>query len=70
VSVDPYLLKPGSAEARKRGCICDPDQHRTTEDGEPIYHVEKACPVHGLGELKARLEGDDGLRLPRTSSPH
>lgn len=42
-------LKPGSAEARYQGCACDPDQQG------PRYEVEKACPVHGLGELAALM---------------
>jgi hypothetical protein len=47
--LDPFLIPPGSAEARERGCICDPGQ-------ESPYRVEKMCPLHGLAELKAALE--------------
>lgn len=47
-SEDRFRLGPGSAAAREKGCICDPQEG-------PTFRVEKACPVHGLGELKAML---------------
>jgi hypothetical protein len=43
-------LDPGSEEARAEGCICDPDQDSAS------FTVEKACPIHGLAELKAMLD--------------
>jgi hypothetical protein len=52
-SPDPFMMAPGSANARAHGCICDPQQ---AENG--VYRVEQACPVHGLAELRAKLEGD------------
>lgn len=46
-------LEPGSEQAQLQGCICDHQAGRPA--GQPI-RVEKCCPIHGLGELKARVD--------------
>jgi len=46
-------LEPGSEAAQLEGCICNPQGDRPA--GQPL-RVEKCCPIHGLGELKAALE--------------
>lgn len=46
-------LEPGSEAAQLEGCVCDDQSGRPA--GAPI-RVEKMCPIHGLGELKAMLD--------------
>ena len=46
-------LEPGSEAAQLEGCICDSQSTRPA--GQPI-RVEKHCPIHGLGELKAHMD--------------
>ena len=58
---------PGSPEARKRGCICSPQQNRNGA-GVPgprgvMFFALYWCPVHGIEKaLEAMNQGEANLR--------
>ena len=54
-----YALKPGGDVAVKRGCKCPRiDNHYgkgvpTFPDGERVWWIRAACPLHGCGVTQA-----------------
>ena len=57
----------GSPEARKRGCVCSPNQNRNgagvTRAGRVMYFALYWCPVHGIEKaLEAVRRGEANLR--------
>jgi hypothetical protein len=51
---------PGSPEAVKKGCLCPVMDNRrgrgcgrTGENGDPLFYMDEACPVHRPSERAA-----------------
>lgn len=47
--------EPGGCEAVRCGCTCPRDQPLAAE---AQYLTDKGCPLHGLGMVKALVEGE------------
>ena len=60
-------MTPGSEEAIKNGCTCDP-QHNHRGRGfaapgrEPIFWKHEDCPLHGINNYLERHKNENSKR--------